>query len=154
MGAKASIVINSLISFPFQLKSCYEKFKNCEEAVLLAIKPKLLNKMYKCSGLKASRDLYEEFIRTPPTQIEVHTVMIDIEKSQPKLNLKNIRKCFECLVQHHGANSVQVWIDYINFETQNGSPQNTPAIYRRAVAVLKKELVDEFIKNQTLSRIK
>ncbi|KPI91753.1 U3 small nucleolar RNA-associated protein 6-like [Papilio xuthus] len=136
------------------LKSCYDKFKNCEEAVLLAIKPKLLNKMYKCSGLKATRDLYEEFIRTPPTQIEVHTVMIDIEKSQQKPNLKNIRKCFECLVQHHGASSIQVWTDYINFETQNGSPQNSPAIYRRAIAALKKELVDEFIKNQTLSRIK
>lgn len=110
--------------------------------------------MFKCSGLKAAREIYEEFIRTPPTQVEVHTIMIEIERSQQKPNLKSIRKCFECLLQHHGTNSVQIWTDYINFETQNGSPQNAPAIYRRAVAVLKKELVDEFIKNQTLSRIK
>ncbi|XP_068618280.1 U3 small nucleolar RNA-associated protein 6 homolog [Battus philenor] len=135
------------------LSNCYTKFKNCEDAVVLTIKPKLLKKFFEHNGLKAARELYEEFIRTPPTQIEVHMVMVDIEKSQEKPNLKNIKKCFECLVQHHGADNVKVWSDYIDFEIQNGSAKNAPLIYRRAVAVLKKELVDEFIKSQTLSRI-
>ncbi|CAG5025073.1 unnamed protein product [Parnassius apollo] len=136
------------------LQNCYIKFKKCEDAVVLAIKPKLLNKMYEQCGLKAARDLYEEFIRTPPTQTEVHMIMINIERMQEKPNLKYIRKYFECLIQHHGTENVQVWIDYVNFEIQSGIAQNAPAIYRRAVATLKKELVDEFIKTQTMSQIK
>lgn len=109
--------------------------------------------MYNQCGLKAARELYEEFVRTPPTQIELHRVMITIEKLQDKLSLKNIRKCFECLIQHHGADNKDIWAEYIDFETQNGSAQLAPTIYQRAVAVLKKELVDEFIKSQSLSRI-
>lgn len=109
--------------------------------------------MYNACGLREVRELYEEFIRTPPTQIEVHMVMIKIEKSQEKPSLKNIRKCLECLIQHHGSDNIDIWADYIDFETNNGSAQLAPTIYRRAVAALKKELVDEFIKRQSLSRI-
>lgn len=120
----------------------------------MAIKPKLLQKMYQHTGLKATRDMYEEFIRTPPIQLEVHTTMIDIETSQDALNMKQIRKCYECLVQHCGDDNMNVWMDYINFETNNGSAQFAPAIYRRALAALKKEVADEFIKAQALSKIK
>ncbi|CAH0398639.1 unnamed protein product [Chilo suppressalis] len=136
------------------LKNLYRRFQNCESAVLLALKPKLLHKMYEYSGLKAARDMYEELIKAPPTQIETHTVMIDIEKAQDKKNIKIIRKYYECLVQHHGKESIEVWMDYIKFESELGNAQFAPNIYRRAIGALKKELVDEFIKAQTLSKIK
>lgn len=138
----------------FQLSSFYKKFQNCENPTLLAIKPKLLQKIYEHNGLKAARSLYEELIRTPPLQIEVHSVMINIEKSQEKPSMKGIRKCFECMVQHHGEDNVDTWMNYMKFETDNGNAQNAPAIYRRAVGMLKKELVDEFIKEQTLMKLK
>lgn len=135
------------------LKNLYKKFHNCENAVLLAIKPKLLQKMYEKSGIKAARDLYEDLVRTPPTQIDVHKNMIDIEMAQDKPNAKSIRKCYECAVQHHGTDNVDIWMKYMVFETDN-NPQATPAIYRRAVGTLKNQLVDDFIKAQTLAKIK
>lgn len=110
--------------------------------------------MYEHNGIKAAREIYEELIRTPPTQVEVHSVMIAAEHEQEKPNIKNIRKCYECSVQHHGNTKVKVWMDYIKFETENGNAQDAPAIYRRAVGMLKKELVDEFIKAQTLAKIR
>lgn len=137
----------------FQLSNFYKRFQNCENPTLLAIKPKLLQKIYEYNGLKVARSLYDELIRTPPIQIEVHRVMINIEKSQDKPSLKGIRKCFECEVQHHGKDSVETWMNYMKFETDSGNAQNAPAIYRRAVGMLKKELVDEFIKEQTLMKL-
>lgn len=138
----------------FQLSNLYKKFQNCENPTLLAIKPKLLQKIYEHNGLKAARSLYEELIRTPPIQIEVHRIMIDIEKSQEKPSLKGVRKCFECAVLHHGKDNVDIWMNYMEFETNSGNAQISPAIYRRAVGMLKKELVDQFIKEQTLMKLK
>ncbi|CAG9793729.1 unnamed protein product [Diatraea saccharalis] len=132
----------------------YKSYRNCENVVLLALKPKLLQKMYECNGLKAAREMYEELIKVPPTQIDTHTVMIDIEKSQEKPNIKNIRKYYECLVQHHGKDSVIIWMNYMKFEAEQGNAQSVPNIYRRAIGALKKELVDEFIKAQTLAKLK
>lgn len=109
--------------------------------------------MYEVNGLKAARDVYEDLIKAPPTQVEVHTVMIEIEKSQEKPNTKNIRKYYECLVQHHGSDNVDVWMDYMKFETELGNTQ-AANIYRRAVGALKKELVDMFIKAQTMAKLK
>ncbi|CAB3259655.1 unnamed protein product [Arctia plantaginis] len=135
------------------LKELYKQFQNCEHAALLEIKPKLLKKMYDHNGIRAARLLYEDLIRTPPTQIEVHLHMIDIEMAQEKPNVKNIRKYYECAVQHHGTDNVDIWMKYMTFETENNA-QAAPGIYRRAVGMLKKELVDAFIKAQTLSKIK
>lgn len=132
----------------------YKKFQNCESAILLAIKPKLLQKMYDYNGLKAARELYDELIKTPPLQKAVQINMIEIEKSQDKPNAKQIRKCYEYLALHHGQQNVDIWMDYINFEMKFGNAQLSPAIYRRAVASLKKDLVDDFIKAQTLAKIK
>ncbi|XP_026732506.1 U3 small nucleolar RNA-associated protein 6 homolog [Trichoplusia ni] len=134
------------------LKNMYQKFLNCENAVLLGIKPKLLQKMYEHNGIKAARELYDEFIRTPPIQIDVHNNMIEIELAQ-KVNVKNIKKYYECAIQHHGADNVDVWMKYLAFETAHNA-QAAPIIYRRAISTLKKELVDEFIKAQTLMKIK
>lgn len=138
----------------FQLSNFYKKFQNCENPTILAIKPKLLQKIYEHNGLKAARSMYEEMIRTPPLQLEVHRVMIDIEKSQEKPSLKGIRKCFECAIQHHGQDDVDIWMKYMKLETDSGNAQNVPGIYRRAVGMLKKELVDEFIKEQALMKLK
>lgn len=80
--------------------------------------------------------------------------MISIEKSQDKPNVKYLRKCYECLVQHHGADNAEIWQDYIDFETKHENVQAAPAIYRRAVATLKKDIVDDFIKAQALARLK
>ncbi|XP_072947814.1 U3 small nucleolar RNA-associated protein 6 homolog [Epargyreus clarus] len=136
------------------LQKCQVQFQRCENALILSLKPKLLQKIYRHNGLKAAREMYENFIRVPPTQVEVHKTMISIEKSQENPSIKNIRKCYECLLQHHGKDNTEIWTDYIDFENQNGSAQNTPAIYRRAVATLNKEIVDEFIKAQALARLK
>ncbi|KAI5645548.1 u3 small nucleolar RNA-associated protein 6 domain-containing protein [Phthorimaea operculella] len=135
------------------VQNFYKRFKNCENATLMAIKPKLLKKMYEHVGLKAAREMYEEMIRTPPTQIEVHRIMIEIEVSQEKPSAKNIRKYYEGAIQQHGKNDVDIWLEYMKFETTNGIVQAAPAIYRRAISNLKRELVDEFIKKQTLAKL-
>ncbi|XP_063828068.1 U3 small nucleolar RNA-associated protein 6 homolog [Ostrinia nubilalis] len=135
------------------LKKLYTKFQNCESSVMLSLKPKLLKKMYELNGLKAARDMYEELIKAPPTQVEVHKTMIEIEKSQEKPNTKNIRKYYECLVQQHGSDNVEAWMDYMKFETELGNTQ-AANIYRRAVAALKKELVEVFINAQTMAKLK
>ncbi|XP_073947394.1 U3 small nucleolar RNA-associated protein 6 homolog [Choristoneura fumiferana] len=136
------------------LMKLHKQFQNCESTILLAVKPKLLQKMYDYNGLKAARILYEELTKTPPLQKDVQTAMIKIEKSQDKPNAKQIRKCYEYLALHHGQENVDVWMDYMNFEMKFGNAQLSPAIYRRAVASLKKDLVDDFIKAQTLAKIK
>ncbi|XP_059053862.1 U3 small nucleolar RNA-associated protein 6 homolog [Achroia grisella] len=136
------------------LKNLHKKFQNCESIVILTIKPKLLQKMYDYNGLKATRDLYDELIKTPPLQPEVHKVMIEIEKLQDKQNMKNIRRCYEMLIQHHGTDNVDLWMEYMKFESEQGNVQAAPNIYRRAIGSLKKELVDNFIKAQTLAKLK
>ncbi|XP_046968618.1 U3 small nucleolar RNA-associated protein 6 homolog [Vanessa cardui] len=136
------------------LKNCYDKFQACDHAAVLSLKPKLLQKINEQNGLKAARNAYEDFIRTPPTQIEIHKVMIEIEMHQEKPLQKYIRKCYEALVQHHGRDNIEVWIDYINFEQQNGAAQAVPAIHRRAIGMLEKNLVDGFIKAQALAKLK
>ncbi|KAL4713139.1 hypothetical protein ACJJTC_004525 [Scirpophaga incertulas] len=136
------------------LKSMYKKFQNCENVVLLSLKPKLLQKTYENDGLKAARELYEEMIKSPPTQVALHTTMIEIELSQENKSAKNIRKYYECLVQQHGNDNIKVWMDYMKFESEYGNVQATPNIYRRAIGALKKELVDQFITTHTLSKIK
>ncbi|CAH2242741.1 jg11899 [Pararge aegeria aegeria] len=143
-------IIDSNVVF----KACFEKFRTCDNAILLSLKPKLLQKMYEHHGLKATRQIYEEFIRTPPTQVELHKVMIEIEMSQDKPTLKNVRKCYEAFVQHHGTNNIKVWMDYMDFEQTNGSAANVPAVHRRAIGVLEKKFVDDFIKAQMLSKLK
>ncbi|XP_039755815.1 U3 small nucleolar RNA-associated protein 6 homolog [Pararge aegeria] len=143
-------IIDSNVVF----KACFEKFRTCDNAILLSLKPKLLRKMYEHHGLKATRQIYEEFIRTPPTQVELHKVMIEIEMSQDKPTLKNVRKCYEAFVQHHGTNNIKVWMDYMDFEQTNGSAANVPAVHRRAIGVLEKKFVDDFIKAQMLSKLK
>ncbi|XP_041986309.1 U3 small nucleolar RNA-associated protein 6 homolog [Aricia agestis] len=135
-------------------KNCYKRFQNCESSILLSLKPKFLMKIYEHNGLKAAREVYEDFVRTPPTQVDVHDVMIQIELSQEKPALKNIRKCFECAIQHHGQTNINVWMDYIKFETQNGNLQSAPAIHRRAIAVLNKDVVSDFLKAQALAKLK
>lgn len=110
--------------------------------------------MYEHNGLQAARDLYEDLIRTPPIQIKVNKVMIDIEKEQDKPNIKNIRKYYECAVMHHGSNNVDIWMEYMKFEMEMGSAASSSLLYRRAIGMLKKELVDEFIKAQTLAKLK
>lgn len=136
------------------MQNLHKKFQNCENTIILALKPKLLQKMYDHNGIKAARGLYEDLIKTPPTQVDVHKIMIEMEMSQDIVNLKNIRKCFECAVQHHGSENVSLWMEYMTFETENGNAQAAPALYRRAIGMLKKELVDEFIKAQTLAKLK
>ncbi|KOB72321.1 U3 small nucleolar RNA-associated protein 6-like protein [Operophtera brumata] len=133
-------------------KKLLKKFQSCENNILLAVKPKLLQKMYDHNGLKAARDLYEELIRMPPIQLEVDTVMINIEKLQEKLNAKQIRRCYECAIQHHGTNVVDIWNDYIEFEIVTGDPLLAPPLYRRALGMLKKELVDAFVIKQCMHR--
>lgn len=87
-------------------------------------------------------------------QIDLHKTMIDLEMLQDKPLAKNIRKCYECLVQHHGNTNINVWLDYMKFETQYGNAQLVPAIHRRAIAGLNKDVVDEFIKVQSLAKLK
>lgn len=108
--------------------------------------------MYDHNGLKAARDLYEELIRTPPIQLEVDTVMINIETLQEKPNAKQIRRCYECAIQHHGTNNVDIWNDYIQFEIVTGDPVLAPPLYRRALGMLKKEFVDAFVLKQCMHR--
>lgn len=118
------------------------------------LKPKLLKKVYEQNGVKAARQVYEDFIRTPPTQDDVHKVMIEIEMKQDKPYVKNIRKCYEALIQHHGKNNIEVWMNFMKFEQENGNAQAVPALHRRAIAMLEKNLVDDFIKSQTLAKLK
>ncbi|OWR44253.1 u3 small nucleolar RNA-associated protein 6 [Danaus plexippus plexippus] len=134
-------------------KNCYSKLQSCESVVFMTLKPTLLKKMYEHNGLKAARQVYEECIRTPPTQEEVHSIMIDIEMNQEKPSLKNVRKCYEALVQHHGKSNIKVWMDYINFEQKYGNAQAVPSIHRRAIGMLDKNSVDDFIKAQTLAKL-
>ncbi|XP_053606153.1 U3 small nucleolar RNA-associated protein 6 homolog [Plodia interpunctella] len=142
------------INSPNTLKTLHKRFQNCENVVVLAIKPKLLQKVYDHNGLKAARELYEDLIRTPPTQLEVHQIMIDIERAQEKMNVKNIRKYYECAIQHHGSEDISIWMDYMKFEMDSGNIQAPSTLYRRAIATLKKEFVDEFIKLHTLAKLK
>lgn len=135
------------------VKNVYKRFQSCEHSVFLALKPKLLEKTYEHRGLKAARDLYDEFIRTPPIQIEVHTTMINIEEKQAVKSYKNLKKCYEGMVRNHGADNYEIWLDYINFESKSGKAMLVPNIYANAIRVLKKELVDEFIKRHTLDKL-
>ncbi|VVC96344.1 unnamed protein product, partial [Leptidea sinapis] len=132
-------------------RSCYKKFQACENAIALSLKPKLLQKLYEHNGLKTAREVYENFVRTPPTQKELHKVMINIELAQEKPSLKHARKYYECLVHHHGSDHVDVWLEYISFETNMGNVSAIASIHRRAIAQLKKDIVDDFIKAQAIT---
>lgn len=136
----------------FQLKNLLKKFHECENTVLLSIKPKLLQKVYDQSGLKAARDFYQELIRIPPVQLEVNTVMISIESLQEKPDVKQIRKIYECAILSHGSLNTDIWNDYIEFEIVTGNPTAAPEIYRRALSALTPLLIVDFIDKQAMHR--
>lgn len=109
--------------------------------------------MHELNGLRAARELYSKLVNIPPIQIEVHKAMIQIEKEQPKPNIREIQRCFEWAIATHGAVDVDLWDEYIDFETTRGNNTAVDFIHRRAMAKLPPALANIFQTRQCDKRI-
>lgn len=59
-------------------------------------------------------------------------------------DIKFLRNCWETASIQLGRNSIDVWIKFIQFESQYGDPKTCATICERATATLRSDLVDGF----------
>ncbi|XP_033211584.1 U3 small nucleolar RNA-associated protein 6 homolog [Belonocnema kinseyi] len=101
-------------------------------------------------NIHETRDIYSRISLQPPYCIELHKKMIEIEIMQPETNVGKVRECFEIAILQFGGTNMDVWMDFVNFETNHGDPVESAKIHTRAVKALIAPLVDKFISEYSL----
>lgn len=109
------------------------------------VKPLLLKSYHEYGGIYFARSEYKLMAVTTPFVVELHTAMIDIEKSEKIPDAKHLRYCHNLAIQQFGSKDVNVWLRYVEFEIQMCRPQVCGAIYVRACSNLDDSMVSTFM---------
>ncbi|XP_019561757.2 U3 small nucleolar RNA-associated protein 6 homolog [Aedes albopictus] len=102
--------------------------------------------------INTARKQYRQMQRDCCPCLELHRKMSQLESIQAQPNTDQWRLCHENATQYFGTTDPSVWIDYIRFEKEAGSPKNMPLIFERAKSRLDDDLVAEFITEYELLR--
>lgn len=95
-------------------------------------------------GVDKSREIYSKYSLLPPFNKDLHLIMLNIELEQLQMNKKNIRNIFMTLCGQFGAENVDLWIKWIDWERTHGRVLDVPNIVCRAEASLNKNLINQF----------
>jgi len=95
-------------------------------------------------GIQKAREVYKRFQHQPPYNSDFHNNILTYEKEQPKVDKVRIRKIYEVYSSQFGSQEIQIWLDWISWETRFGHVMEVPNIICRAESVLKPELVNKF----------
>ncbi|XP_047144309.1 U3 small nucleolar RNA-associated protein 6 homolog isoform X1 [Hydra vulgaris] len=101
-------------------------------------------------GSKAFRKLSLRMMSDASMDFLKECIQIESKKDAP--NIKYIRSIYQKMAHEYGKNSLDVWLDYINFEKQSNSEniQRITDIYLQAKRTLDGNLVADFIAKYTL----
>ncbi|KAG8041406.1 hypothetical protein G9C98_002394 [Cotesia typhae] len=135
---------------PEQLEEFYLTALKEAPEISLKFKPAYIKWVATTKGIKKARHIYKELSIQPPFCLELHNEMSNIEVNQPEISQQNARHPYEMAVIQFGKNNVDVWINYIIFEMNQGYVINITNIYQRAVKTLSTVDSDNFISRFTL----
>lgn len=78
--------------------------------------------------------------------------MVEIEIMQFEIDVEKVRECFEIAILQFGGTNMDIWMDFVLFETNHGDPAEAAKIHTRAVKSLIAPLVDKFISEYSLRK--
>ncbi|XP_058824217.1 U3 small nucleolar RNA-associated protein 6 homolog [Topomyia yanbarensis] len=107
--------------------------------------PLFLNYLVVTKNIDAARKEYREMQRNCKPCLELHHKMAELESIQMQPNFDQVRTIHENATQYFGTSNADVWIDYIRFERDNGSPKTIHTIFERAKMRLNADLMADFI---------
>ncbi|KAG8230907.1 hypothetical protein J437_LFUL002939 [Ladona fulva] len=116
-----------------RVESLFQDAIKREPAISLVFKPLYIEWLVLSQGINAARKAYDQIYSLPPLCLELHTMMAKLEGMQPKVNVKQARKCYEIACEQFGKFSTDVWLEYVKFELLKGSRENATPLYKRAV---------------------
>ncbi|XP_058057459.1 U3 small nucleolar RNA-associated protein 6 homolog [Anopheles bellator] len=97
------------------------------------------------NSIAAVRTEYLRLVKNFTTTLEVHQKMASLEAAQPQPNVTEWRKCLEQATHFYGKSNSTVWLEYIQFELEHGTPRNVHALYERAKGTLEPESFADFL---------
>ena len=124
----------------------------------------LLERLYTIKGLAAAREFYDGAAYSPPFGRGFHLKMLELERSERKIDAKRARRVYEaatdqfkvgevCLdesqfqcqrIDRQLQDDLNVWVDFAAFEGNHGRPRDVEAVKTRARAALGKDLSAAF----------
>ncbi|XP_055544721.1 U3 small nucleolar RNA-associated protein 6 homolog [Wyeomyia smithii] len=107
--------------------------------------PLFLNYLMVTKNIEDARNGYRQMQRNCISCLELHRKMSELELLQVQPDLDQLRLVHENITQYFGGTSPDVWIDYINFEREHGSPKKMQLLFERAKSRLDSELIASFI---------
>ncbi|KAK2586790.1 hypothetical protein KPH14_011815 [Odynerus spinipes] len=96
------------------------------------MKPSYIEWLILTKNIQAARKVYDSLCLQPPTCLELHKRMAELELMQPEVVQKYARHPHEMATLQFGKNNVRVWMDYVVFEMKHGDPKRIGEIHRRA----------------------
>ncbi|XP_062547960.1 U3 small nucleolar RNA-associated protein 6 homolog [Armigeres subalbatus] len=102
--------------------------------------------------INAARKQYRQMLRNCCPCLQLHRKMSQLESIQAQPNIDQWRLCHENATQYFGTSETSVWIEYICFEKDVGSPKHMPTVFERAKSRLNGDLVARLITEYELLR--
>ncbi|XP_015119461.1 U3 small nucleolar RNA-associated protein 6 homolog [Diachasma alloeum] len=136
--------------YPQKVHEIFVEAMKSDVEISKEMKPAYIEWLVLTKGIEAARQQYNELAIQPPTCLELHKKMLELEMIQPKICKQSARKPHELATLHYGKSNTQVWIDFILFEMKHGEPMRVTDIHRRAVKTLQPALTDAFITEYSL----
>ncbi|XP_054716676.1 U3 small nucleolar RNA-associated protein 6 homolog [Uloborus diversus] len=131
---------------PEKLIEFFEKGIHQSKEVSLPLKEMYLEATMLRNGPEAATELYKKLKKMGPISLQLIRKIVAIEKGQLKPSLELLRKYFEDGVKEFGATHIDIWLDYMKFESEQSGcgPANQGRLFWRAMKTLKPELTKEF----------
>lgn len=135
---------------PEKIEEIFQAAMQAHPDIAKDMKPSYIEWLVLTKSIQSARKIYDSLCLQPPTCLELHKKMAELELMQPEVVQKYARRPHEMAVLQFGQNNVRVWLDYIIFEMNHGDPKKIGEIHRRAVKTLEPALTDSFISEYTL----
>ncbi|KAK4309308.1 hypothetical protein Pmani_019034 [Petrolisthes manimaculis] len=100
--------------------------------VSIGMKSQYMKHVFLNKGIKETRNIYKKYSCRPPLSTRFHAQMVELELTQSKVEVEEVRKIFKNATQQHGTKHPGLWLAYIQFEKQYGDPCKAGALFTRA----------------------
>ncbi|XP_043239543.1 U3 small nucleolar RNA-associated protein 6 homolog [Amphibalanus amphitrite] len=114
-------------------------------AVLRPLKAAYLRWLAEQHGLEAARRMFSEHQLRPPVDADLFAAMAELEERQRPVDVARLRDVYRTACRHVGDDRLDLWMAYVRFERERGSPELAAGVYRQAVASLRPEQADQFV---------
>ncbi|NXS03025.1 UTP6 protein, partial [Oxylabes madagascariensis] len=118
----------------------------------VTMKEMYLDWTYRNCGYKKVKRLFTSLCENRPFSLDFFRKMIQIEKEQESCKMLHLREYYERALREFGSTNTDLWLDYIKEELNHpqGKPENCGSIHWRAMKMLQRDLVEDFVSKYTL----